>query len=82
MNDMDRNANVAENVLVDLDQELEHIRGFICGCRFTSEEHTVVFARKQPSDDKQRFDLQHRRGVYPPAALPTEPPPPGLNIHQ
>ncbi|KAK2192707.1 hypothetical protein NP493_24g01013 [Ridgeia piscesae] len=67
---MDRNANAAENVLVDLDQELEHIRGFICGCR------------KQPSDDKQRFDLQHRRGVYPPAALPTEPPPSGLNIHQ
>ncbi|KAK2174168.1 hypothetical protein NP493_820g00002 [Ridgeia piscesae] len=32
-------------------------------------------ARKQPSDDKQRFDLQHRRGVYPPAALPTEPSP-------
>ena len=30
---MDRNANAAENVLVDLDQELEHIRGFICGCR-------------------------------------------------
>ena len=34
-----------------------------------------MFARKQPSDDKQRFDLQHRRGVNPPAALPTEPPP-------
>ena len=33
MNDMDRNANIAENVLVDLDQELEHIREFICGCR-------------------------------------------------
>ena len=26
-------AKAAENVLVDLDQELEHIRGFICGCR-------------------------------------------------
>ena len=33
--------------------------------RFTSEEPSVVFARKQPSDDKQRFDLQHRRGLYP-----------------
>ena len=43
--------------------------------RFTSEEPSVVFARKQPSDDKQRFDLQHRRGLYPPAALPTEPSP-------
>ena len=43
--------------------------------RLTSEEPSVMFARKQPSDDKQRFDLQHRRGVHPPAALPTEPPP-------
>ena len=33
--------------------------------RFTSEEPSVVFARKQPSDDKQWFDLQHRRGVSP-----------------
>ncbi|KAK2189807.1 hypothetical protein NP493_96g07006 [Ridgeia piscesae] len=49
---------------------------------FTSEEPSVVFARNQPSDDKQRFDLQHRRGLYPPAALPTEPSPPCLNIHQ
>ncbi|KAK2183460.1 hypothetical protein NP493_312g07014 [Ridgeia piscesae] len=32
---------------------------------FTSEEPSVVFARKQPSDDKQWFDLQHRRGVSP-----------------
>ncbi|KAK2192804.1 hypothetical protein NP493_22g02049 [Ridgeia piscesae] len=79
---MDRNANAAENVLVDLYQELEHVRRFICGCRFTSEEPSVVFARKQPSDDKLQFDLQHRRGVYPPAALPTEPSPPCLNIHQ
>ena len=30
---MDRNANAAENVLVDLYQELEHVRRFICGCR-------------------------------------------------
>ena len=43
--------------------------------RLTSEEPSVMFTRKQPSDDKQQFDLQHRRGVYPPAALPTEPPP-------
>ena len=28
---MDRNANAAENV--DVDQELEHVRRFICGCR-------------------------------------------------
>ena len=47
-----------------------------------SEEPSVVFAKKQPSDDRQWFDLQHRRGLYPPVALPTEPPPPGLNIHQ
>ena len=31
--------------------------------RFTSEEPSVVFARKQPFDDKQRFDLQHRQGA-------------------
>ena len=30
---MDRNANAAANVLVDLYQELEHVRRFICGCR-------------------------------------------------
>ena len=29
---MDHNANAADNVVVDVDQELEHIRGFICGC--------------------------------------------------
>ena len=28
---MDRNFNAAENIVVD--QELQHIRGFICGCR-------------------------------------------------
>ena len=28
---MDRNANAAENV--DVAQELEHVRRFICGCR-------------------------------------------------
>ena len=50
--------------------------------RLTSDEPSVMFARKQPSDDKQRFDLQCRLRVHPPAALPTEPPPPGLNIHQ
>ena len=33
--------------------------------RFTSEEPSIMFARKQPSNDKQRFDLQHRRGVSP-----------------
>ena len=28
---MDRNANAAE--IVDVDQELEHVRGFVCSCR-------------------------------------------------
>ena len=32
-NIMDRNVNAAEIVVVDVDQELEHVHEFICGCR-------------------------------------------------
>ncbi|KAI0221828.1 hypothetical protein LSAT2_026916 [Lamellibrachia satsuma] len=41
--------------------------------RFSSEEPGVVFARKQPTDTEQRFDLRLRRGVHPPAQLPVHP---------
>ena len=48
--------------------------------RLTTEEPGVVFAKKQPSDDEQRFTLIRRQGIHPPAALLAAAPPPGLNI--
>ena len=43
---------------------------------------TQYCVHQEAADDKQQFDLRHRRGVHPPAALPTEPAPSGLNIRQ
>ena len=32
-------ANATENVVVDVDQQHEHVRGFICGCRCFDDGH-------------------------------------------
>ena len=49
---MDRNANVDENVVVDVDQEHEHVRGFIC-CRQFMDWEIVDSPNERKGDDSQ-----------------------------